>query len=342
MLNYKKSIITLMESKHLQGVVLTIINGQTTFITKGYANASQKLENGATTVVYPLASFQKPLTAAAIYLLIKSQELQFTTTLKKFYPKIQDADRITIAQLLTHSSGLVAPESSPEVSLWESGALNWQLGHLTNQAFPGEHFNYSNLNYVLLAGIIRQITQESYQKFLNEQIFQPAGIKHTFFWNNLPPNYQTAKSYIYEKQNYENENQVKAPLASTLLGAGNLYSTVQDYFLLQQALINGQILTNEDYHDLISQPAKNNLTYRGGMYHESWQGTAYKYIFGYLSSSGAKNQHPNFANEMYLSEDNQNGVILFTNQSPSSLKNHDFKTLAQTIIGTRNVQITRF
>lgn len=317
---------------HLKGIVLIIKKGQSTLISEGFADVKQKILNGAVKTIYPLASFQKPLTAAAIYLLIKNNQLHLSTTLNHFFAKIPRADQITVEHLLSHSSGLTAPEKGPEVSLLESGAINWQLGQLTICNIPGEKFNYTNLNYVLLAGIIRQITQQSYQQFLTEHILQPAGVKNIFFWNNLPNDYHLAKSYIYEKQDYENENQLEASLAATLLGAGNLYGTPEDYYLLQQSLINGKVLTADDYQELIAHSTKSTSNYRGGMYHENWQGNNYKYIFGYLSSNGTKNAHPNYANEMYLSEDNQNGVILFTNQSPNALKNKDFKNIAQTLI----------
>lgn len=322
----------ILVKNHLKGIVLIIHKGQPTLISEGFADAKQKILNGAAKTVYPLASLQKPLTAAAIYLLIKNQQLQLSTTLNHFFPKIPQADQITVDNLLTHSSGLVAPEKGPEVTLLESGAINWQLGQLAVCNLPGEKFNYTNLNYVLLAGIIRQITRQSYQQFLTENILLPAGIKNTFFWNNLPHDYYLAKSYIYEKQDYENENQLKASLAATLLGAGNLYGTPEDYYLLQQSLINGKVLTADDYRDLIAGSTKSTSNYHGGMYHENWQGINYKYIFGYLSGNGTKNDHPNYANEMYLSEDNQNGIILFTNQSPNALKNKDFKNIAQTLI----------
>lgn len=300
----------------------------------GYANKNKgKLINKDT--LFPTASLQKAITAVAIVLLVNEHKINQYTRLSKFFPKVRNAADITIRQLLTHMSGLKAPEKTPDKILSEKEAVKWAINNTEAVNRPGTKFNYTNVNYTLLAGIISELSDDSYESFIKKQVFDKAEVLNTYFWDDLSSKQVVASSYIYETKDYEYENRLDKELASSLVGAGNIYSTTSDYYKIQRSIRNGTILNVDDYHYMVETlpNAKNN--YGGGMYHEEIAGINYKYAFGYLHGNGTKTQHANFANEMYMSAGNKNGVIMFTNQSPNELSGSDFKKIAMNIFESR-------
>ncbi|MGB0424674.1 MAG: serine hydrolase, partial [Flavobacteriales bacterium] len=105
---------------------------------------------------------------------------------------------------------------------------------------PGKQFNYSNSGYVLLGAIIEVASEKSYEEFLQENIFDPLGMKDSGYDHNLRVLDKRASGYFSFGRVMKNANYIDM---STPFSAGALYSTVEDMFLWDQALYTDQLLS---------------------------------------------------------------------------------------------------
>lgn len=228
-------------------------------ISAGYANYTKREKNSATTD-YMLASLQKGYTATLIQMLIDEKKISMTTKLSQFYPEIKYSTKITIRELLDHTSGIQMGEPAPKVMLTsDASAVEWTIHHLKSTGKM--YWNYSNANYTLLAGIITKVTGKSYAEILNENIIAPLKLKKTSeldnsIINNAAKTYNYGSNGVLHAMSYE--------LVSSELGCGNLYTTPIEYFKFVSALQNNRLLSSA----ALNQLTRNRLeAYSGGYYY---------------------------------------------------------------------------
>lgn len=251
----KKNITTLIEDSHLLGTLVLVKNGEIHYTEGfGFANKEKNIQNGEN-IVYPIASLQKTMTAVIIAQLVREKKLSYDMTIESFYPNLEYASEITINDLLNHTSGLVMPEVPPKK------VLNTEEDQLKNaietSVYEDNHdYAYSNGNYSLLAGIISQIEKTSYEDSLKKRILKPLNMNNTYLWNHIPKDKVTPEEYFYSeetKTDYNTNNPVYSEkLMSSLLGAGNVYTTPTDITIFEMSLNNETILTKEEYTELFS------------------------------------------------------------------------------------------
>lgn len=299
---------------HVRGTAVVIKNGVPQQISYGYAWLGKKIGNGNDKVVYPTASLQKVITGAMIVQLINEtaktkQQFSQYTKISRWYPNMTNANKITIGNLLTHTSGIRATgtEINRGQNCSEASAINWVVNNVnaTAEGKVGTYY-YNNTNYILLAGIIRKITGKSYEENFKTRIVNKLGLKHTFLYQDIPSSKTDPISYYYNgKRNYADACYVKRSLASQLPGAGNLFSIPMDYYKIQLGLTNGSILSSADFYYLTHLKSKV-TTYSGGVYLKN--NDSLKMAYGNLAGT-------HFGNWFQMTTDNQNGLILFLNQT---------------------------
>lgn len=303
-----------MAQNHVRGSVVVIKDGQPQQISYGYAWYGKRIGNGNQKVVYPTASLQKVLTGAMIVQLINetantNNQITQYTKISRFYPNLKNANKITIGNLLTHTSGITATgtEVNRGINYSEENAIKWIVNNANaTPNTPIGTYYYNNTNYILLAGIIRSITGKSYEQNFQERIINKLGLQHTFLYQNIPGSMTDSISYIWNgKKNYQNAAYVKRSLASQLPGAGNLFSTPKDYYKMQVGLMDGSILSSSDFHYLTHLKAKT-TEYSGGVYLKN--NDTLKMAYGNLAGT-------HFADWFQMTTDNQNGLVMFLNQT---------------------------
>lgn len=291
-----------------RGTILVIKDGQPQQISYGYGFYGKRLGAGNSKVVYPICSLQKILTGAIITQLIYEGKLNADMSIAKWYPQIKNANNITIGNLLTHTSGIImtGTETNRGVNYSEKAAINWVANQVSKRTEnnPGT-FSYNNTNFILLAGIIRQVTGKSYETNVKERIIKPLGLKNTYFYNEIPKSKTHAVSYTFNKYNYQDPLTVKNTVASQIPGAGNIFSTPMDYYKIQLGLTNGKILTQTQFDYLTNLPVRK-TTYSGGLYLK--KNRTVKMAYGNLYKT-------HFSNWFQMTTDNQNGMIMFLNQT---------------------------
>lgn len=265
----KSYVKKVLHKNHARGEVVIIKNGNSQVIKTGYASYRRRLYNGSKKVVYPLGSLQKIVTGALIEQLMAKGKFTQNTKISRWYPNLKNSSKITVGQLLTHTSGIgiYGTESTHHRRFSEIGAVNWTVAQCNYQSSSAiGRFNYNNANYVLLAGIIRKVTHKSYASNVKKRIIKPLHLKRTYIFTKIPRKKTDAVSYLYRHgDNYQSPAAANPNVVSQLPGAGNLFSAPNDYRKIIAGMQNGKILTEKQFHHLTHLSAKA-TTYSGGIY----------------------------------------------------------------------------
>src|SRR2546423_11985640 len=200
--SYFGSLVT--ENK-LSGVVLVAKNGVT--VASKAAGIADKATNAPIDLntKFNLGSMNKMFTAIAIAQLAQAGKLSFTDTVGKHlpdYPNKEVADKVTIHQLLTHTSGLgmyFGEKFKEQREKLVTVAAHLPLFAADPLAFPpGEKFQYSNAGYMLLGAIIEKVAGQDYYSYVQEHIYKPAGMNDTGFYDPAQENSNLAGGYTKE------------------------------------------------------------------------------------------------------------------------------------------------
>ena len=294
-----QAINQLITANHFMGTLLITNNGPagTKTLTFGSANLSQHIAN-TTDEAYPLASLEKSVTGAVIQHLINAGKLTMNTTLAHFYPQLPYAQSITIRQLLDHTSGIQMGEPVPAQALTsDQQAVAFTLNHLTST--NQHHWSYSNANFTLLAGIVDQLTGQSFSANVQADILQPLNLQHTFTYDQVPTTAVHPLPYTFTNGTTI-QRSISTNLLSSELGCGNLYASVGDFYTFIHNLVNGQLLTPAGFRELADnlQPV-----YSGGIYYRS---------DGTIRIGGADNS----LYSLYIgSNDSKIAMVFFANQA---------------------------
>lgn len=186
--NYIFEVADSLASNEFSGVIILETNeGDKKVFVNGMANdeLKQSLEESD---LFNLLSLGKSLTAAVTLKLVQEGKLKFQDTIIKYLPhrEIPYMDKITIQQLLSHSSGLGDYMATEDYESLPDSEVNLMtlLSVIEQQPIkrkPGESFLYSNSGYIVLGAIIEAIGQDSYENILKEKVLQPAGIEEVRF-----------------------------------------------------------------------------------------------------------------------------------------------------------------
>ena len=231
-----------------------IARGNEVLLSKGYgfANLEWNMPNSPATK-FTLASVTKQFTAAAILLLEERGKLKTSDPVKSLMPDAPPAwDHITIFHLLTHTSGIPNFTTFPDYLVQEAlpATPEKTVASFRDKPLdfkPGEKFNYSNSGYVLLGHLIEKITGGSYEKFLQENIFTPLGMKDSGCDSDTAVIPRRAAEYIPGKQGPEHVG-----FFHMAFSAGGLYSTTEDLLRWEQGLFGGKLLSTGSLAKMIS------------------------------------------------------------------------------------------
>lgn len=243
------------EYGQFNGSALVSENGKVIF-KKGYgfANMEWNIANQPDTK-FRLGSISKQFTAFLIVKLAEDGKLKLDvpiTTYLPDYPKA-NGDKITIHQLLTHSSGIPNYTSAP--NFFKEKSRNpytpeefvKTFSGLPLEFTPGERFQYSNSGYFLLGYIIEKISGKTYEQYLQEIILTPLKMTNTGYDHNEPILKNRAAGYEKQGKKFVNSPYLDMSIP---YAAGSLYSTVEDLYLWDQALYTNKLLSEKAMESL--------------------------------------------------------------------------------------------
>lgn len=235
-----------LRTNNFSGAVLIARDGRV-LVRKGYGYANQELQVPNTPEHrFHVASVSKSFTAAAILLLEQRGRLRVEDPLEKYLPDYPNGQRITIHQLLAHTSGIANANSIPGYD--EKSRFPQRLADVLAlfkdkplEFEPGTRYRYSNSNYNVLAAVIEQASGESYGAFLRGQILDPLGLRDTGH-DGDPGTLIPRRAQGYSPTG--RDGLLNAPYLdwSIKTGNGSLYSTVDDLYHWAQALCGDALL----------------------------------------------------------------------------------------------------
>ena len=194
------------EAGGFSGVVLVLNRGEPVMRRAyGFSNWEQQVRNTLDTR-FPVASVTKQFLAAAILRLEMEGRLRVSDPISKYLGKFPgQAKDATIYDLLIHRSGVISSDTSFESS--SSHEFLEKLKKAPRESEPGQRYRYSNGGYSLLAAIIERVSVRPFDTFMEEHLFQPAGMYCTHFTLDQ----KTARGYELA------ESQISATIAPSLL-----------------------------------------------------------------------------------------------------------------------------
>ncbi|MGN1292631.1 MAG: serine hydrolase domain-containing protein [Levilactobacillus brevis] len=297
-----REIDAILRANRFVGTALVVRSGKIIYEQgMGYADATRHKTNGVNSV-YQLASVQKSLTAGLVMKLAAENKLALTDPLAKYYPRIKGARRITLRDMLDMKSGLRLV-AFPDKLNSENSMLRFVQKNVISQPRNIGKWDYSPVNFMLLAGIIQQVSGESYRQYFTDNIIRPWHLNHTGFVFNM------AHRRAYS-QGYQNSDM--ADVAATYnsrypesrasmfyqFGTGQVYMSVHDLFVAERNMLQGKLYPASDVNTLLT-PGSSSM-YGGGAYVYPNYIRVHGLAYGYEATA-------------LVSKTGQDGVVLLSN-----------------------------
>ncbi len=199
--------------------------------------------------VFRIGSISKQFTAVAILQLMEQGKLGLQDDITKFIPDYPThGHKITIEHLLTHTSGIQSYTGMKEfgtISRLDKKPEEL-IAFFKNQPMefaPGTKWNYNNSGYFLLGYIIEKVSGKTYPEYVEENIFKPLGMTHSYYGSDSKIIKNRAAAYGKAAGEFVNAE----PLSMTLpYAAGSLQSTVEDLYKWNQAIHAYKLVKKEN------------------------------------------------------------------------------------------------
>lgn len=174
----------------IPGAALVLVEGDRIVHVRGFGRAGPSGAMVTPITPFKLGSVSKSITAVAVAELVEEGKVSFDAPARRYLPWFRvgasgASDRITVRELLTHTSGL--PTSAGRRNFADrdasEGALERAVRELSSVRLghdPGTHFQYSNANYQTLGAIVEAASGLRFSRFVTERIFRPLGMSKSF------------------------------------------------------------------------------------------------------------------------------------------------------------------
>lgn len=256
-----KEIDSLMQARaknnYFNGSVLVAYRGNCIYNESfGYSDMlrRKKLEKDD---IFQLASVSKQFTAMAIMILKEQNQLSYDDSVTKYIAEFP-YPRITIRQLLNHTSGLPnyywlvehrwngkgAPDNEEIMSMLAKYRLNLYFT-------PGRRWDYSNTGYIVLASIVERISETSFAEFMQANVFEPLDMQNSFVYSSCASNEKKERliGYYYRGRRYR---MIPETVNDGAVGDKGVYSTTEDLFKWDQALYKNTLVSEETINEALS------------------------------------------------------------------------------------------
>jgi CubicO group peptidase (beta-lactamase class C family) len=179
-----------MQRLGIPGAAIGIVRGKQIEYLQGYGTAGDNGRPVTPQTPFYLASLSKAFTAAAVVQLAEARQLELDAPVQRYLPwfRVADAEasaQLTVRHLLAHISGFSEVEgytrnlnASLADDALEKSFRAMRDAHLL--AAPGARYEYSNTNYDLLGLLVAVVSGESYESYIQRNIFEPLAMKYAF------------------------------------------------------------------------------------------------------------------------------------------------------------------
>lgn len=249
------------------GAVMVIRDGAIVF-QNAYGLAD--VENGTPLTkdsIFHLGSVGKQFTALGVMMLAEQGLVNYDDPIGNYITELEWMDDgVTVRRLLHHTSGIMGYDDSEEIydaltASSESPTNEDLLDVLAEQgdmlSDPGDEYAYSNTGYDILGSLIERVSGQTYSAFLDDHIFKPLRMAHTFAMPNAGRlrGRDVAQSYYFE----DNQPWAYEPdILDGLNGSGSIYSTLGDMYLYDQALRINKLVRADTLSEAFTSGKLNN------------------------------------------------------------------------------------
>lgn len=262
---------------------------QSMTISYGTTQLSQSHSPDAKTH-FRIGSNTKSMISAVIIQMAQEGKLNLEDPVAKYVSSVPNGDKISLELLMKNRSGLVNYLDSPKIAhdFDENPAKVWTPEELLSLSFkrpvlfpPNEQFDYSNTNFILLGLIAEKLDKKPLATILQDRLFIPLGMKHTFLPNTsditLPKPYSHGYSYgksahVFTHAPYSAEMKKEVQLgkvmpidytnqsASWAWAAGGVVSTLDDLSIWIESLATGKLFNQTYYQKWKNSPVPSDAT----------------------------------------------------------------------------------
>lgn len=264
----KNNIKSQIESNHVPSIAVAVVKDQKILWEESFGYSNRKLKiNSTINTPYYVASVTKLMTATAMMKLYEKGQIDLDSSANKYliHPKISspfwDASEATIRRLLQHTSGLTTydkecyPDS--ENCSFSVDSANNRYGIVFWK--PGTYFDYSNVGYAVLGQIISNVSGDSFNAFLQKEIFTPLAMKNSYV-NSSSAQEAGAVRYLGDSA------RTRVPFKiSYSPGASTVYSSVHDLALFSIFFLNPEktIISRNSIADIQNASTEPDTTIQG-------------------------------------------------------------------------------
>ncbi|OYW22784.1 MULTISPECIES: serine hydrolase [unclassified Sphingomonas] len=227
---------------------IAIVRGGEIVFSKAYGKQSETIRTARIDAPYQIASVSKQFTAAALLLLEDQGKLSLDDKVSQYLAGISDGDKITLRQLLNHTSGLqdywpqdysfaaMATPTTPQgiVDRWAKKPLDY---------VPGTQWQYSNTGYVVAGMIIEKVAGMPMLDYLQKNVFKPLEMKVISQDAAIGPNYPQG----YQRFALGPVRVEKPAAPGWLFAAGELSMSATDLAKWNIARMNRSLLPADDW-----------------------------------------------------------------------------------------------
>ncbi|HEX3384120.1 MAG TPA: serine hydrolase domain-containing protein [Mucilaginibacter sp.] len=166
---------------HFNGTALVARNDKVIF-EQGYGYRDEQTKSlNDTGTIFQIASVTKTFTSATVLKLVELKKISLSDKLSKWYPGFPNSDKITIENLLSHTSGIFDYTRDTVSHLNTETNMMTFLAKKPLDFEPGTDWRYSNSGYSILGFIIRKISGMTYEQAVRHYIFTPLHMNHSGF-----------------------------------------------------------------------------------------------------------------------------------------------------------------
>lgn len=275
-------------NNHFNGAILISVNGKIELMnTYGYSNLA-RTKPLTVQSSFRLASVSKQFTAMAIMILKERGNLSYDDKVKSYLFNFPYED-VTIRHLLTHTSGIPDYESlvlklknkSSTKYFYRTGqskenivykgdpilyknqhdiltmedVLNLVIRYSEKRKFlAGEKYQYSNTGYVLLAYIVEKISEQTFESFMDDNIFTPLKMNNSSVWN-----LNTSSGKLDNRVEGTNKNKLNDyTWMDGVAGDGAVFVSIEDFIKWDESLTNNTIISESTFNESITPFITNN------------------------------------------------------------------------------------
>lgn len=247
---YKAKIDSLLtsyeNSGELMGSIALSHDGEIVYSNAiGFDDVESKKKSDVNTK-YRIGSVAKPYTSVLIFKAIEENKLTLEETLDSYFPEVENANKITIAHLLQHRSGI--PNFTKDEDFFSYHTqyrspkeMVKMISDYDSDFEPNSKGEYSNSNYFLLCQILEKIYDSSYENLLEEKICKPLNLKNT----NSGSKISLANNECYSYEYTTGWNKLPETDMSVARGAGSIVSTPSEINNFLNALLVGKLISTQ-------------------------------------------------------------------------------------------------